>query len=77
MPIFALSSVNKDQPRDLYNYLHQNVITAISNLECSTLGGNLRSHQVDMYSALIAAEAVENNEEHLVPKNVSSITLLV
>ena len=36
------------------------------------------SHQVDyMSSVLIPAEAVENNEEHLVANKVGSTTLLV
>ena len=52
---FALSSNNKDQLRDLYNYLNQKVITAINTLDGSTLGDNLiTSHQVHyMSSALI------------------------
>ena len=56
---FALSSTNKDQFRDLYNYLNQEMITPIHNLVGSTLGDNLvTSHQVDyMISALIPAEA--------------------
>ena len=42
------------------------------------LGDNLiMSHQVDyMSSALIPAEAVENNQEHLVANKGGSITLL-
>ena len=45
---FALSnSNNKDQLRDLYNYLNQKVITAINTYDSSTLGNNLiTSHQV-------------------------------
>ena len=45
---FALSgSNNKDQLRDLYNYLNQKVITAINTYDSSTLGDNLiTSHQV-------------------------------
>ena len=36
------------------------------------------SHQVHyMFSALIPAEAVQNNQEHLVANKVGSITLLV
>ena len=56
---FALSSTNKDQFRDLYNYLNQEMITPIRNLDGSTLGDNLvTNHQVDyMTSALIPAEA--------------------
>ena len=43
------------------------------------LGDNLiMSHQLDyMSSTLIPAEAVENNQEHLVANKVGSITLLV
>ena len=54
---FTLSSNNKDQLRDLYNYLNQKVITAINTLDSSTLGNNLiTSHQVDYTpSALIPA----------------------
>ena len=59
---FALSTNNKDHLRDLYNYLNQKAITAINNLDGSTLGDNLiTSHQVDcMSSALIPSETVEN-----------------
>ena len=76
---FALSSKNQDQLRDLHNYLNQKVITAINTLDGSTLGDNLIiSHQVDyMFSALIPAEAVQNNQEHLVANKVGGITLLV
>ena len=36
------------------------------------------SHQVDyMFSALIPAEALENNQEHIVAIKVGSITLLL
>ena len=49
---FALSSKNEDQLRDLYNYLDQNVITAINTVDGSTLGDNLiTSHQVDYISS--------------------------
>ena len=45
---FAISSNNKDQLRDLNNYLNQKVITAINTLYGSTLGDNLIvSHQND------------------------------
>ena len=56
---FALSSNNKDQLRDLCNYLHQEEIIAMNYLNGSTLGDNVvTSHQVDhMLSALIPAEA--------------------
>ena len=76
---FALSRKNKDQLRDLNNYLNQKVITAINTLDGSTLGDNLiTSHQVGYMSlVVIAAEAVENNQEHLVPNKVGNITLLV
>ena len=49
---FALSNKNEDQLRDLYNYLDQNVITAINTVDGSTLGDNLiTSHQVDYISS--------------------------
>ena len=38
---FTLSSKNKDQLKDLYNYLNQKAITAINTLDGSTLGDNL------------------------------------
>ena len=79
---FAVSSNNKDQIRDLLfidsfiqlrdllllNYLNQKVISDINTLDGSTLGDSLiTSHQVDyMPSMLIPAEAVENDQEHLV-----------
>ena len=79
---FAVSSNNKDQIRDLLfidsfiqlrdllllNYLNQKVITDINTLDGSTLGDSLiTSYQVDyMPSVLIPAEAVENDQEHLV-----------
>ena len=69
----TLSSNNKDELRDLYNYLNQKVITVM-------LGDNLimNHHQVGyMSSVLIPAEAAENNQEHLVANKVGSITLLV
>ena len=56
------------------------MITAINTLDGSTLGDNLiTSPQVDyMSSALIPAEAVENDQEYLVPsKKVGSIVSLV
>ena len=60
---FALSSNNKDQIRDLYNYLNQKVITTRNHLDRTTLADNLiASHQIDyMSSVLIPTEAVENN----------------
>ena len=59
---FGLFSNNKDQHRDLYNYLDQEVITATNTLDGSTLEDNLiTSHQVDYISSvLLSAEAVEN-----------------
>ena len=67
---FALSdSNNKDQLRVLYNYLNQELITAINTYDSSTFGNNLiTSHQV------IPAETVENNHKHLVANKVGSIT---
>ena len=64
---FKLSCINKDQPKDLYNYLNQKMIAGINTVDGSTLGDNLiTSHQVDsMPSALIPAEAVENDQEHI------------
>ena len=60
---FALSSIKKDQPKDLQNYLNQKMIDAINTVDGSTLGDNLiTSHRVDyMSSALISAEPVEND----------------
>ena len=76
---FALSDCNdKDQLRDLYNYLNQKVTTAINTYDCSTLGTNLiTSHQAILSSAFIPAEAVENNNKHLVANKVGSITSIV
>ena len=67
---FALSSSNKDQIRDLYNYLNQKMITAINTLDSSTLGNNLiSSHQLDcMSSGLVPAEAVQKDQKHFVAK---------
>ena len=67
---FALSSSNKDQIRDLYNYLNQKMMTAINTLDISTLGNNLiSSHQLDcMSSALVPAEAVQKDQKHFVAK---------
>ena len=57
---------NKDQLKDLQNYLNQKVIAAISTVDGSTLGDDLiMSHELDyMSSALIPAEAIENEQEH-------------
>ena len=65
---FKLSINNKDQLRDLYNYLNQTMITGINNLDGSKLRDNLiTSHQLDLKSsALITAEAVEDDQGHLV-----------
>ena len=73
---FALSdSNNKDQLRELYNYLNQKLITAINTYDCSTLGKNLiTSQQAILSSALIPAETVENNHKHLAANKVGSIT---
>ena len=58
------SSNSKDQLRDL----NQKLITAVNTLDGSTLGNDLiTSHQVDyMSTALIPAEAVENDQDHLI-----------
>ena len=57
------------------------MIDAINTVDGSTLGDNLiTSHQVDcMSSALIPAEAVENDQEHitLCSNKVGSTTPLV
>ena len=37
----------------------------------------IMSHQVEYISTFIPAEAVENNQEHLVANKVGSITLFV
>ena len=64
---FTLSSINKDQLKDLQNYLNQKMIAAIDTVDGSTLGDNLiTSHQVDyMSSVLIPVEAVENDQAHI------------
>ena len=58
------SDNSKDQPGDL----NQKLITAMNALDGSTLRDNLiTSHQVDyMSTELIPAEAVENNQDHVV-----------
>ena len=77
---FTLSSINKDQLEDLWNYLNQKMIAAINIADDSTLGDNLiTSLQVDyMSSVLILAEAVENNQENITSSSnkVGSITPL-
>ena len=72
---FLLSGNSKDQLWDL----NQKLITTTNNLDGSTLGVNLvTSQQVDyMLTALIPAEPVENNQEHLVANKVGSIMSLV
>ena len=72
---FLLSGNSKDQLGDL----NQKLITTNNNLDGSTLGVNLvTSQQVDyMLTALIPAEPVENNQEHLVANKVGSIMSLV
>ena len=54
----TLSSINKDQLKDLQNYLNQKMIAAIDTVDGSTLWDNLiTSHQEDcVSSALIPAE---------------------
>ena len=48
---FTVSSDNKDEERDLYNYLNQKFIGNIDTLDGSTLWDNLiMSHQVDYMS---------------------------
>ena len=65
---FVLSSINKDQLKDFYDYLNQKVITTINTWDDSTLGDNLiTSHHVDyMSSVLVSVEAVENDQKYLV-----------
>ena len=75
---FMLSINNKDQLRDLNNYLNQKMITAINNLDGSTLEDNLIISQ----QALIPAKTVENDQESMAPtasssNKVGSITSLV
>ena len=57
---------NKDQLRDLKNFLNQKMIAAISTVDGSMLRDNLiTSHQVGYMSpALIPAEPVVNEQEH-------------
>ena len=78
---FALSIINKDQHKDLQNYLSQKMIAAIDIVDGSMLGGNLiTSHQVDYMSwTLIPAEAVENYQEQITSysNKVGSVTPLV
>ena len=74
----TLSINNKDQLRDLYNYLNQKLITTINNLDGSLLGDNLITSQ----QALISADAVENDQESMALKvscsdKVDSAMLLV
>ena len=57
---------NEDQFKDLKHYLNEKMIAAISTVDASILGDDLiTSHQTDyMFSVLIPAEAVENEQEH-------------
>ena len=77
---FTLSSINKDQLEDLWNYLNQKMIAAINIADDSTLGDNLiTSLQVDyMSSVLILAAAVENDQENITSSSnkVGTITPL-
>ena len=63
----TFSSINKDQLKDLQNYLNQNVIAAIDTVDDSTQEDNLIiSQRVDrMSSVLIPAETVEDDREHI------------
>ena len=72
---FALSSNSKDQLGDI----NQKLITAINTFDGSTLVDNvITSHYLDyMFTALIPAEAVENNQEHLITNKERSIKSLV
>ena len=66
---FALPSNSKDQFGDL----NKKLITAINTLDGSTLADDLiTSHQVLDYmsTAVIPAEAVENNQDHLILQQV-------
>ena len=68
---FTLSGNNKDQLKDLLNYLKSKMITAINTADGSTLRDNLiTSHQVDYISSVvIPAEAVETDQgQHLLAK---------
>ena len=67
-------SKNKDQPRDVYNYLNQKVITTINTLDGSKYEPPSRLHVLSAHSS---CEAVENNQEHFVVNKVGSIMLLV
>ena len=65
---FALFINNKDQLRDLCNNSNQKVITAINNLDSSTLGVNLITSQ----QVLIPAEAVDIDQESTAPRGSCS-----
>ena len=56
-----------DELRELFNDLNGKLISAINALDGSTLAGKLiKSYQVDyLSSALILAEADDNDQEHL------------
>ena len=61
------------------NDLNQKLITAINTLDRSTLADNLiASHQVDYLTlARIPAEAIENDQEHLVAIKYSIPSLIL
>ena len=56
---------------DQLAHLNQKLITAINTLDGSRLGNNLITSR---HLELIPAEAVANNQEHLVANKVGSIT---
>ena len=69
--VFATRALLGDgnQLRDLYNYLNHKVITAINNLDGSTLGNNLIISQ----QVLILNEVAENEQERIAPRASCSI----
>ena len=76
---FSLSSINKDHLKELQNYLNQKMIAVIDTVNDSPLGDNrITSHR--MHSALVPAEAVENDQGHITSwscsNKVGSITPL-
>ena len=75
---FTLSSNNKHQLRDFYNYLNQKVITAINTLYGSKLEDNLiTNHQIDYMPSSLFKLYYWKNQEHPVANKVGSIMLLV
>ena len=61
---FSLSSMNKDHLKELQNYLNQKMIVVIDTVNDSPLGDKrITSHR--MHSALVPAEAVENDQGHI------------